>query len=132
MKRKRLFLFKIDFEKAYNSVNWKFLLEMMRVLGSGKKWCGWIMECVSTTESSISINGSPSTPFKLGRGLRQGDPLSPFLYLIVAEGLSRLMAGACRSGQFVSWKVGEEEVQISHLQYADDTIFFGEAKRRRT
>lgn len=70
--KRKLFLFKIDFEKAYDSVDWDFLVGLLRVLGFGDKWCRWIKECVSTADASILINGSPTPPFKLGRGLRQG------------------------------------------------------------
>lgn len=65
----------------------------------------------------------------MGRGLRQGDLLSPFLYLVVAEGLSRLMSLACSRGSYNPVKVGKDEVLVSHLQYADDSILFGEAKK---
>lgn len=127
-KKEKMFLFKIDFEKAYHSVDWKFLLEMMRMLGFGEKWVGWILECISMEEASILIKGSPTSPFKMGRGLQQGDPLFPFLFLIVAEGPRRMMWVACSNGLFSPWKVGNNEVSILHLQYVDDTICFGEAK----
>lgn len=99
-KKKKMFMFKIDFAKAYDSVSWYFLLDMLKILGFGERWCRWIKECISTAESSLLINGSPTKSFKFGRGLRQGDPLSPFLYLVIAEGLSRLMEMACASGGF--------------------------------
>lgn len=68
--------------------------------------------------------------FRLGRGIRQGDPLSPFLYLVVAEGMSRMMERASESGEFSPMKVGWKAVVVSHLQYADDSIFFGEVKKK--
>lgn len=78
--RKQNFMFKIDFEKAYDSVSSSYLLGMLKILNFGDVWCRWVMECVSTAESSVLVNGSPTSSFKLGRGLRQGDPLSPFLF----------------------------------------------------
>lgn len=126
-KKKSMFIFKIDFEKVYDSVNWDFLVDMMEVLGFGDKWRGWIKECISSAEVSVLVNGSPTSSVKLGRGLRQGDPLSPFLYLMVAECLSRIMVKACSSGIFSPVKVGLDEVEVSH-QYADDSIIFGEAR----
>lgn len=126
-KKKKIFLFKIDFEKAFDTVDWKFLLDMLKVLGCGEKWCRWIEECISTAESSVLFNGSPSNVFKMGRGLRQGDPLSPFLFLAIAEGLSRMISVACKNGKFNPVKVGKEELEVSHLQFADDSIIFGDA-----
>lgn len=127
--KKHIFMFKVDFEKAYDSVCWSYLFEMLKLLNFGDKWCGWMKECISSAEASVLVNGSPTRPFKMRRGLRQGDPLSPFLYLIVAEGLSRMMVRACDCGEFKPLKVGKKGVVISHLQYADDSIFFGEAKK---
>lgn len=101
---------------------------MLKLLGFGPKWCKWMIECVSSAEASVLINGSPTMPFKLGRGLRQGDPPSPFLYLIVAEGQRRMKFRAVTSGFFVLVKVGNSDIVVSHLQYADDSIFFDEAK----
>ena len=67
-------LIKLDFRKAYDSVNWSFLELVMVKLGFGRKWIRWIMNCVSTALMSILLNGSPLTPFKMEKGLRQGDP----------------------------------------------------------
>lgn len=71
------------------------------------------------------INGSPTKEFVIGKGLRQGDPLAPFLFLIVAESLHILMEEAVKKRLFEGIKVGKNEVLISHLQYADDVVFFG-------
>ncbi|GLT37028.1 hypothetical protein SLA2020_113700 [Shorea laevis] len=85
------FIFKADFEKAYDCVNWDFLDEMMRRLGFGNKWRMWIKECLQTASVSILVNGSPTDEIKMERGIRQGDPIAPFLFLIVAEGLNVLI-----------------------------------------
>jgi len=75
---------------------------------------------------SILVNGSPTEEFKSKRGLRQGDPLAPFLFLIVAEGLTGLVREAKRAGLFKGVEVGPQRVHVDLLQFADDTIFFCE------
>ena len=76
---------------------------------------------------SVLVNGSPTEEFGMQRGLRQGDPLAPFLFLIVAEGLSALMRMAVSKGLYRGVVIGEIELRVSCLQFADDTIFVGEA-----
>ena len=71
-------LCKLDMEKAYDHVNWDFLLYLLRRCGFGKKWCSWIAFCISSASFSILINGSPAGFFNSSRGVRQRDPLSPF------------------------------------------------------
>ncbi|XP_071728393.1 uncharacterized protein [Rutidosis leptorrhynchoides] len=81
---------------------------------------------LSSASISLLVNGSPTSEFSLGRGIRQGDPLSPFLFIIAAEGLNILAKAACEKGLFKGIEVGSDKVPISHLQYVDDTIFIGE------
>lgn len=126
------FFFKIDFAKAYDTVDWAYLRMMMERFRFDTKWILWVMECVSTASVAILLNGSPTDEFRLGRGLRQGDPLSPFLFLIAAEGLSSMMSKATELGLFKAAEVGRNKVLISHLQFADDTIFLGKASRENT
>ncbi|GKU90659.1 hypothetical protein SLEP1_g4626 [Rubroshorea leprosula] len=126
-KRKKAFLFKIDFEKAYDKVSWSFLDHMMQKMGFCEKWRLWIQECLRSSLVSILVNGSPSRQFNVSRGLRQGDPLSPFLFLIIAEGLNGLVTEAIKNGKLEGVEVGNRSFSISHLQYADDTILFGKA-----
>ncbi|KAE9616153.1 putative RNA-directed DNA polymerase [Lupinus albus] len=123
---KQCSIFKIDFEKAFDSVSWGFLDHMMELLGFCPKWRGWIMECLSTTTTSVLVNGSHTDEIHLKCGLRQGDPLSPFLFLIVDEGLSGLMHQACALGFFSPYKVGSNNIQVSFLQFADDSIIIGD------
>ncbi|GKV15062.1 hypothetical protein SLEP1_g25863 [Rubroshorea leprosula] len=126
-KRKKAFLFKIDFEKAYDKVSWSFLDHMMQKMGFCEKWRLWIQECLRSSLISILVNGSPSRQFNVSRGLRQGDPLSPLLFLIIAEGLNGLVTEAIKNGKLEGVEVGNRSFSISHLQYADDTILFGKA-----
>lgn len=72
---------KVDFTKAYDSVDWSFLDAMLSNFNFNKKWRAWIKECVSSVYTSVLVNGSSYGEFKLERGLRQGDPLSPFFAL---------------------------------------------------
>nr|KYP53426.1 Transposon TX1 uncharacterized [Cajanus cajan] len=103
--KKSCIFFKVDYEKAYDSVNWEFLLYMLRRLGFDPKWIQWIRACLESAHVSVLINGNPSEEFKMNRGLRQGDPLSPFLFTIVVEGLTGLMREASRKNLFTGVKV---------------------------
>lgn len=115
--------FKVDFEKAYDSMCWSFLDFMMGKMGFNERWRSWIREYISTASISVLVNGSPTEEFRVGRGLRQGDPLSLFLFLIVAEGLNMMFKEATSLGLYVGYKV--DGVQVSHLQFADDTLIIG-------
>ncbi|GAU44755.1 hypothetical protein TSUD_246480 [Trifolium subterraneum] len=124
--KKELLLFKVDFEKAYDSVDWGYLDDVMGRMSFPTLWRKWIKECVYTATASVLVNGSPTDEFPLERGLRQGDPLSPFLFLLVAEGLNVLMEAAVERNLFTGYSFGERaHVSISHLQFADDTLLMG-------
>ncbi|XP_058775322.1 uncharacterized protein LOC131649585 [Vicia villosa] len=97
-------------------------MERMRF---NEKWRGWISECLRTTSISILVNGSPTKTFQMERGLRQGDPLSPFLFLLATEGFHVMMVKSIQLKLFDEYKVGKDEVKVSHIQYADDTIIVG-------
>ncbi|CAJ2656345.1 unnamed protein product [Trifolium pratense] len=120
-------LLKVDFERAYDTVNWNFLEYMMRRMGFAQRWLKWMRACIFTSFMSVLVNGSPTADFVVGKGLRQGDPLSPFLFLIVAEGLTRLMQKAVDNGNYHGFKV-HDDLQFHTLQFADDTVLVGEGK----
>ncbi|KAL5569671.1 hypothetical protein UlMin_026246, partial [Ulmus minor] len=122
-RKKRGVIFKVDFEKAYDHVNWDFLDLVLEKKGFGVKWRTWMRGCISSANFSIMINGKPRGRFGASRGLRQGDPLSPFLFILVADILGRMMDKAVSIGEVKGFKVGREEVVVSHLQFADDTLF---------
>ncbi|GJZ39038.1 putative RNA-directed DNA polymerase [Tanacetum coccineum] len=94
----KLLLFKVDFEKAFDSVNWSFLQDIIRQMRFGAKWRKWIGACLSSASISVLINGSPSKEFKMEKGLRQGDPLSTLLFLLVGEALQVAILEACNKG----------------------------------
>ncbi|PWA60691.1 hypothetical protein CTI12_AA380880 [Artemisia annua] len=124
--KKKAFLMKIDFEKAYDSVNWNFIQNTLLQMSFGERWCKWVQTCQKSAFVSVLVNGSPTLEFKMEKGVRQGDPLSPFLYLVAAEGLNVTLKDDVTNGLFKRVKIGRNDIQISHLQYADDTLIFRE------
>ncbi|GJV18591.1 reverse transcriptase domain, reverse transcriptase zinc-binding domain protein [Tanacetum coccineum] len=99
--------------------------ELMKRMGAREKWCKWVEICLRSAYVSVLVNGSPSEEFGLERGVRQGDPLSPFLFILAAEGLNAIVTEVVEKGIFRGVVVGAKNVTVSHLQYAGDTIFFG-------
>ena len=99
-------LLKMDIEKAFDHVNWDFLMVVMSKMGFGHRWINWMKWCCSTATFSIFINGSPSGFFHSSRGLRQDDPYSPYLFLLAMEALSQLLSSARNGGFISSFKVG--------------------------
>ena len=121
---------KLDIEKAYDSINWDFLLQVMGRMGFGSRWLSWIKWCISTVSFSVLINGSLVGFFPSSRGLQQGDPLSPYLFVIVMEALSCLINRAVEGNYLVGSRIAVgrgENLSISHLFYADNTILFCKA-----
>ena len=123
-------LCKLDIEKTYDNVDWSFLLTTMQKMGFGEKWIGWIKWCISTASFSVLVNGTSTGFFQSSRGLTQGDPLSPYLFVIAmgvfSSFLKRVVDGGFMSGCRVKGR-SEEGVIISHLLFADDTLVFCKA-----
>ncbi|GAU48536.1 hypothetical protein TSUD_282880 [Trifolium subterraneum] len=124
-RKDRCLLFKVDFERAYDTISWNYLESMMLKMGFAEKWLGWMRACIFNSSMSVLINGSPTEDFTVGKGLRQGDPLSPFLFLLAAEGLTGLVKQAVDTGKFVGFKVNDS-LRFQILQFADDTILLGD------
>jgi hypothetical protein len=108
-------LWKLDIEKAYNHVNWDFLLYLLRRCGFGEKWHSLRTHCISSMHFSVLANSTPSSFFGSFPGLRQGNPLSPFLFVIIMEALSRMISTAIEGGFLSGFFVRFREVNISHL-----------------
>jgi hypothetical protein len=103
-------VFKVDFEKAYDSVDWGFLEYMLHRFGFCYKWIRWIRACVFAGNLSVLVNGSPTKEFNIQRGLKQGDPLAPFLFLLVAEGVGGVMKKAVNDRLFKGFSIGVDGV----------------------
>lgn len=118
---------KLDMAKAYDRVEWEFLLVMMTKLGFDPLFCKWIKECVSSVSYSILVNGAPTGYILLQRGLRQGDPLSPYLFLVCTEGFFVLIRNGMERGSLHGVRVNPTGTLISHLFFADDSVLFCDA-----
>uniref|UniRef100_A0A803P3X8 Reverse transcriptase domain-containing protein n=1 Tax=Cannabis sativa TaxID=3483 RepID=A0A803P3X8_CANSA len=118
---------KLDMSKAYDRVEWDFIEEMMKRLGYDERWIGKVMGCVKTVTFSVLLNGEARGHIIPQRGLRQGDPLSPFLFLICSEGLSCLLNEASRENKIHGLRFGNMENRLTHLLFADDSLVFLEA-----
>lgn len=113
-------IFKVDFEKAYDSFSEDYLLEMMQIMGFGPIWCGWILEMLRSSRVSVLVNCSPTVELQMIRGLRQGDPLFPFLFILAMEGFHVALVRAQLANAFRGISVSGME--ISPLFYADDAV----------
>jgi hypothetical protein len=118
---------KIDMEKAFDCMEWNFILTILTALGFHSTWINWIRICITSPSFSILINGSPFGLFNPERGLRQGDPISPFLFILGTEVLSRLLL--CHESQELvkGIKIARNCSSITHLLFADDLILFAKA-----
>ena len=115
-------LYKIDIAKAFDSLDWTFLLQVLQHMGFSRRWLNLISLILSTASTKIILNGSPGRHICHARGLRQGDPLSPLLFVIAMEGLNVLVSYAEARGTLVSFGINAIKERI--FLYADDVILF--------
>lgn len=119
------FALKIDISKAYNKVSWRFLSHCLRAFGIVGKSHEMIMKCVSTASFSLIINSQAEGFFTSERGLRQGCPLSPYLFILCTQGLSWLMRTMENDAPYNGYRICRNAPSVSHLMFADDLILFG-------
>ena len=127
-------LCKLDIEKAYDHVNWDALFYLLERMGFGDRWRRWLRTCVSTVCFSVLVNGSPAGFFGSSRGLKQGNPLSPLLFLLIMKVLSRILKKTEEGGFIQCFHVGpinSTSIRVSHLLFANDTILFSDASREQ-
>jgi ribonuclease HI len=115
---------KLDMSKAYDRVEWAFLEAVMKKIGFADKWIGLVMYCVTTVTYSVIINGAPEGCIKPCRGIRQGDPISPYLFLLCAEALSSNFTAAGITGAFRGVPTSPKGPRLNHLFFADDSLVF--------
>jgi hypothetical protein len=113
---------KLDMSKAYDRVEWNFLEAMLTKLGFHPNWVSLLMKCVRSVTYRIKVNGELTDVINPQRGLRQGDPLSPYLFLIVAEGFSSLLHTVEQQGLIEGIKICPNAPSVSHLLFADDSL----------
>jgi hypothetical protein len=122
-----LMAIKIDMEKAFDRMKWNFILAILSKLGFHSTWINWIRICITSPSFLIFINGSPYSHFNPERGIRQGDPLSPFLFILGLEVLSQLLFQRESQGFLRGIKNVQNCSPISHLLFADDLILFAKS-----
>ena len=113
-----------DMSKAYDRVEWVYLEAVMRRMGFDEKWIRLIMICITTVFYSILVNGEPTSMIVPTQGIRQGDSLSPFLFLLCTEGLNGLITQAANRGDIKGFALSRNSPRLTHLLFADDSLLF--------
>ena len=120
-------LLKLDLEKAYDRIRWDFLEDTLKAAGLSEVWTRWIMNCVSGPSMNLLWNGERTGSFQPRRGLRQGDPLSPYLFVLCMERLCHMIDLSTASKKWKPISISRGGPKLSHICFADDLILFAEA-----
>lgn len=115
---------KLDMSKAYDRDKWSFLECLLRKMGFHSRWVDLMMECITTVSYFILINGEPSQTIHPSKGLRQRDPLSPYLFLLCTKGLHGLSAKATIFGDIRGIFIYKNGPRLTHLFFANDSLLF--------
>ena len=118
-------LMQLDLLKAYDKVRWNYLEAILDAFGFEKRWIKWILALIKSTRFSMLVNGAPTTQFTPTRGIWQGDPLSPFLFVILMEGLSRIIRKAKEDSLTQGLQPLPSCSMTTHQQFVDDTMLYG-------
>ena len=118
---------KLDMSKTYDRVEWGFIKQVMEKMGFHKKWINLIMHCITTVSYSVLINGVAYGSIIPTKGLRQGDPISPYIFLLCVDGFSSLIIDAARNQRISGVSICKGSPKITHLFFADDSLLFCKA-----
>lgn len=120
---------KLDFQKAYDNVSWSFLdYVLQRMDFRDYRWI-WMRSCLSSAHLFVLVNGSRKGFYRMEKGVRQGDPLSPYLYAIVVEALHLMFQYVCSQGLIHGFGITHSDIEIPHLQYVNDIVLFLKADK---
>ncbi|KAK3183231.1 hypothetical protein Dsin_030517 [Dipteronia sinensis] len=123
---------KIDLAKAYNKLHWSFIKSVHVEIGIGEKFVELIMWCTTSVRYQVILNGELTEPFRPGYGIRQRDPLSPYIFVLCMEKLSHLISHKLLHGTWKSVRISRGGPEVSHLFFADDLILFGQVTTSQT
>lgn len=129
--KKKGVILKLDLEKAFDKLDWHFLLKVLSLKGFNSKWLAWICGCITSVSFSILLNGKPRGKISANRGIRQGDPLSPFLFVIAMDYLSQTLDAAYNKGLIEGFRIRDNGTHISHLLFADDILLLSSPDERK-
>lgn len=127
--KQRRMILKLDIRKAYDRVDRSFLVVVLVRFGFGKSWIKWISSMIMQFSASFLVNGSPQGFFSTSRGIRQGDPISSFLFILLAEVLGRSIAHKRAQGMWKGIEIDRGVDSTTHSQFADNPCLFGVASR---
>lgn len=122
--KRKAMLLKMDLVKAYDRANWSFIRLILIKIGMPPLFIKWIMACIRSINIVVLVNGSPTDFFSCSRGLRQGCPLSPLLFILIMDGFSRLVKRALMDGKIKGIKL-IKDVIFTHVMFADDVLVGG-------
>jgi hypothetical protein len=118
-------IIQLDLAKEYDKISWHYMVKTLEAFGFTQHWINWIINLVSMTSYSLLINGAPTKPLWPTRGIRQGEPLSPFLFILMMEGLSRSIKSATATREITCLKPFKNCPTSTHQQFMDDTLLHG-------
>lgn len=121
---------KADMEKTYNRVEWDFLLKVLRLFGFHPTWVRWVEQCIQSSPFAIILNGGSCGSFMPSRGIHQGYPLSPALFILCSKVLSRLLLKEELAGRLKGVQICRSAPKINHLLFVDDLLLFSKATVR--
>lgn len=129
--KKGYMILKLDLEKAYDKLRWDFVKDTLHKAGLEGTFSNLVMSCITSSSFALNWNGDVSDTFKPSRGLRQGDPLSPYLFVLCLERLAHSIISVVDNNDWKPFQIGRNGVHLSHIFFADDIILVSEASERQ-